>query len=122
MLFRSFLGDDRVKVTEDICRQGINPAGGQEDLAFLNSEILSYYYSSPGWLAGPLPNGQKYHLSAYHTTSHSICTGWEKEGDTIIGKCHKNRYKYFDAKSRKRVGHCVKGMASRFMVSVTVMD
>ena len=55
----SVLGDDRVKVTEDICRQGINPAGGQEDLAFLNSEILSYYYSSPGWLAGPLPTGQK---------------------------------------------------------------
>ena len=53
----SVLGDDRVKVTEDICRRG---AGGQEDLAFLNSKILSYYYSSPGWLAGPLPTGQKY--------------------------------------------------------------
>ena len=47
----------KVKVTEDICGQGIKP-GGPADLAFVNKMILPKYISKK-WLTKAPPKGMK---------------------------------------------------------------
>jgi len=84
------------KFHKDICGQGIK-LGGQADLDFVNKVLLPYYLSTK-WLTKAPP------------------TGWEKEVDKIVAKCHKNTYNYCIDADAKKVGDCVKGMAGSLML------
>ncbi|KIM40717.1 hypothetical protein M413DRAFT_28494 [Hebeloma cylindrosporum] len=96
--------EDVAKVTEplyakfkkDICGQGIKP-GGQADVDFLNKIILPYYISKK-WLTKDPPSG------------------WAKEKDNILKKCHKNTHNYCLEKDQKSFGDCFKGMAGSLML------